>query len=64
MLREKAELRRAELEAAERLPLERLREGCPVTIDDDVTVSTLMLRDLKRIHSAPSNECFSRLSGP
>jgi phosphate:Na+ symporter len=49
MLREKAELRRAELEAAER-HFERLREGRPETIET-TSLHLDVLSDLKRIHS-------------
>ncbi len=49
MLREKADMRRAELEAAER-HLERLREGRPETVET-TSLHLDVLSDLKRIHS-------------
>jgi phosphate:Na+ symporter len=49
MLREKSDMRRAELEAAER-HLERLREGRPETVET-TSLHLDVLSDLKRIHS-------------
>ena len=49
MLREKADMRRAELEAAER-HFERLREGRPETVET-TSLHLRALSDLKRIHS-------------
>jgi phosphate:Na+ symporter len=49
MLREKTDLRKAELEAAER-HFERLREGRPETIET-TSLHLDVLSDLKRIHS-------------
>jgi phosphate:Na+ symporter len=49
LLSEKAELRKAELAAAER-HLERLREGRPETLET-TSLHLYVLRDLKRIHS-------------
>jgi phosphate:Na+ symporter len=49
LLAEKAELRKAELAAAER-HLERLREGRPETLET-TSLHLYVLRDLKRIHS-------------
>jgi phosphate:Na+ symporter len=49
MLREKADLRKAELDAAER-HFERLREGRPETIET-TSLHLDVLSDLKRIHS-------------
>ena len=49
LIAEKAELRNAELAAAER-HLERLREGRPETLET-TSLHLDVLRDLKRIHS-------------
>ena len=49
MLREKADMRRAELEAAER-HLDRLREGRPESVET-TSLHLDVLSDLKRIHS-------------
>jgi phosphate:Na+ symporter len=49
LLREKVALRKAELEAADR-HLERLREGCPESLET-TSLHLDILSDLKRIHS-------------
>jgi phosphate:Na+ symporter len=49
LLREKADMRKAELEAADR-HFERLREGRPETIET-TSLHLDVLADLKRIHS-------------
>jgi len=49
LLREKAELRKAELEAADR-HFERLREGRPESLET-TSLHLDILSDLKRIHS-------------
>ena len=59
LIAEKAELRNAELSAAER-HLERLREGRPETLET-TSLHLDVLRDLKRIHSHICSVAYSVL---
>jgi phosphate:Na+ symporter len=61
LLAEKAQLRSAELAAAER-HLERLREGRPETLET-TSLHLDILRDLKRIHSHICSAAYSVLDG-
>jgi FixJ family two-component response regulator/phosphate uptake regulator len=61
LLAEKAQLRSAELTAAER-HLERLREGRPETLET-TSLHLDILRDLKRIHSHICSAAYSVLDG-